>query len=208
MQTDVYTKEGTKSGQVDLPDDIFQIEPNENSMYRAVTAYLRNRRQGSAKTKTKSEMRGGGRKPWRQKGRGTARAGSVRSPLWAGGGTIFGPVPKDYNYKMPLKEKRLARKSAFSQRMKEENIKIVEDFSFDEIKTRNMVEALQNLELNGDKTLILLPEADEALYLAARNLPKTKVLPANQVSTYDLLNYKKILIFKNAIDKIKDTFNN
>ena len=199
MQIDVYSKDGNVTGQVDLPDDIFAVEPNEHAMYQAVVAYL---------TKTRAEVSGGGKKPWRQKGRGTARAGSTRSPLWVGGGTIHGPQPREYDYKLPKKVKRLAKKSAFSSRCSENNITVVEDFSFDEFKTKNMVNVLNNLKLSGMKTLILLPQSDDAVYISSRNIENVSVCLADKISTYDILNHKKILMFKGAIETIVKTFGN
>ncbi|MDA3843157.1 MAG: 50S ribosomal protein L4 [Candidatus Kapabacteria bacterium] len=206
MLLDIFKIDGSKSGQVEMNDAIFGIDPNEHAMHMAVVAYLAHQRQGTAKTKTRSEVRGGGRKPWRQKGRGTARAGTIRSPLWAGGGTIHGPVPHKYTIDLPKKVKRLARKSAFSTRISENNIKIVEDFTFDEIKTKQMTEVLKSLELSGEKTLILVPKVDEKVYISARNIPNVKVAPADLASTYDILNHKKILILKSSIDTIDKTF--
>jgi large subunit ribosomal protein L4 len=208
MQIDLYTKDGSVKEQIELPSEIFGIEPNEHAMYLAVNAYLTNKRQGTAKTKTKAEVRGGGKKPWRQKGRGTARSGSSRSPIWVGGGTIHGPEPRDYNFKLPKKVKRLARKSAFSTRLSENNILVVEDFSFDEIKTKNMVEVLKNLQIDEEKTLILLPQNDDVVFISARNIPNISVYPADKISTYDILNHKKILLFKSAIETIVKTFGN
>jgi large subunit ribosomal protein L4 len=208
VQIDVYSKDGNVTGQVDLPDDIFAVEPNEHAMYLAVVSYLTNKRQGTAKTKTRAEVSGGGKKPWRQKGRGTARAGSTRSPLWVGGGTIHGPQPREYDYKLPKKVKRLAKKSALSSRCSENNITVVEDFSFDEFKTKNMVSVLDSLKLTGMKTLVLLPQPDDAVYISSRNIENVSVCPADKISTYDILNHKKILMFKGAIDTIVKTFGN
>ena len=208
MQIDVYSKDGNVTGQVDLPDDIFGIEPNEHAMYQAVVAYLTNKRQGTAKTKTRAEVRGGGKKPWRQKGRGTARAGSTRSPLWVGGGTIHGPQPREYDYKLSKKVKRLAKKSALSTRCSENNITVIEDFSFDEIKTRNMANVLSSLNLSDTKTLVLIPQPDDVVFISARNIGNITVYPADKISTYDILNHKKILLFKGAIETIVKTFSN
>jgi large subunit ribosomal protein L4 len=208
MQLDVYSKEGDIKGQVDMPEDIFGIEPNEHVMYQAVVAHLENKRQGNAKTKTRSEVRGGGRKPWRQKGRGTARAGSTRSPIWIGGGTIHGPKVRDYNYKLSKKVKKLAKRSALSVRYNENNIKVVEDFSFDDIKTKNMVDVLSNLNINDIKTLILLPQEDDVVFVSARNIKGVKVSPVDKISTYDILNHKQILLFKGAVDIIVKSLRN
>jgi len=208
MQVDLYSKDGSVIGQVELPAHIFEVEPNEHAMHLAVVGYLTNQRQGTAKTKTRAEVSGGGKKPWRQKGRGTARAGSIRSPLWVGGGTIHGPKPRDYNFKLTKGLKRLARKSAFSTRVSENNLMVVEDFSFDEIKTKNMVGVLQNLNLENEKVLVLLPQADDVIYVSSRNIPGVTVYPADKVSTYDILNHKKILLFRSAIEIIEKTFGN
>ena len=175
-------------------------------MHLDVVSYLAHQRQGTAKTKTRSEVRGGGKKPWRQKGRGTARAGSTRSPLWVGGGTIHGPKPREYKQKLPKKVKRLARKSALSVRLQENSIKIVEDFSLDQIKTKSMVEIIGNLQLTDEKTLILIPELDNKVYMSSRNIPGVSVNLADKISTYDILNHKRLLIFRGALEKIENTF--
>ncbi|MDQ1265230.1 MAG: large subunit ribosomal protein [Bacteroidota bacterium] len=206
MLIDLYTKDGEKSGQVELLDEVFAIEPNENAMYQAVVAYLKNNRQGTRKTKTRAEVSGGGKKPWRQKGRGTARAGSNRSPIWVGGGTIHGPQPQDFNYSLSKKVKRLARKSAFTERCLENNLLVVEDFSFDEIKTNNMANVLKNLDIEFEKVLLLLPQSDETIYLSSRNIPGLSVYAADKISTYDILNHKKLVIFKGALEVINKTF--
>ncbi len=208
MQIDLYNRNGEQTGQVELRDDVFAIEPNENAMHLAVVAYLANRRQGTHKTKTRAEVSGGGKKPWRQKGRGTARAGSTRSPIWVGGGTIHGPQPHKYTKKLPKKLKRLARKSAFSLRCAENNVVVVEDFRLDEIKTKNMYDVLKNLKLADEKILILLPADDSTVYISSRNIPNVTVSPADKISTYHILSHKKLLLFKGAIEKIEGTFNN
>ena len=208
MQIDLFSKEGSVIGKVDLPEDIFGIEPNEHAMHQAVVAYLAHQRQGTAKTKIRSEVSGGGKKPWKQKGRGTARAGSTRSPLWSGGGTIHGPKPHEYVDKLPKKVSRLARKSAYSQRLLEENLVVVEDFSFDTIKTKQMASVLKNLALKDYKTLILLSDTDNKIYMSGRNIPNVTIQPADKISTYDILNHRKILLLKGAIEKIQNTFGN
>ncbi|MDT3738942.1 MAG: 50S ribosomal protein L4 [Candidatus Kapabacteria bacterium] len=208
MQVDLYSKEGSISGKIDLPDDVFAVEPNENAMHQAVVAYLAHQRQGTAKTKIRSEVSGGGRKPWKQKGRGTARSGSNRSPVWVGGGTIHGPKPHDYVYKLPKKISRLARKSAFSLRVTEENLMVVDDFSFDSIKTKQMTSLLEKLALKGFKTLVLLSDVDNNVYMSGKNIPNLTIQPADKISTYDILNHRKILVLKSAINKIQNTFGN
>jgi large subunit ribosomal protein L4 len=208
MQVDLYSKDGGVVGKVELPDSIFAVEPNENAMHQAVVAYLAHQRQGTAKTKIRSEVSGGGKKPWKQKGRGTARSGSNRSPVWVGGGTIHGPKPHDYVYKLPKKLSRLARKSAYSLRVTEENLIVVEDFSFDAIKTKQMAGLLEKLSIKNMKTLVLLPDLDNKVYMSGRNIPNLTIQPADKISTYDILNHRKILILKSAIDKIENTFGN
>ena len=208
MLVDLYTKDGQTTGQIDLPNEIFAVEPNEHAMHTAVVIYLAHQRQGTRKTKVRHEVRGGGKKPWRQKGRGTARAGSTRSPLWVGGGTVFGPQPGKFTPKLPKKVSRLARRSALSLRLSENNIVVVEDFTLTEYKTKDIIEVLKNLNLEYENTLILLPESDEKLYISARNIPYLSVNQADKISTYDILNHKKLLLLKGAIDKIANTFAN
>ena len=204
MLIDLYTKDGSKNGQLELSDEVFAVEPNEHAMHLAVVAYLAHQRQGTAKTKVRHEVRGGGKKPWRQKGRGTARAGSTRSPLWVHGGTIHGPKPRTYDIKLTKKMNRLAKRSALSVRTAENNLILVEDFQLDEIKTKLMVEVLKNLNLHGEKTLILVPDNMPELYLAARNIPKLAIREAAKISTYDILNYKKLLLFKSAVESLQN----
>jgi large subunit ribosomal protein L4 len=204
MLIDLYLKDGTKSGQVEVSDNVFAVEPNEHAMHTAVVVYLAHQRQGTAKTKVRHEVSGGGKKPWRQKGRGTARAGSTRSPIWVHGGTIHGPKPRDYDLKMTKKMSRLARRSALSVRAAENNVILVDDFKLDEIKTKLMAEVLKNLDLTGEKVLILLPENNPELYLAARNIPKVAIREAAKITTYDILNYKKLLLFKSAVESLQN----
>lgn len=208
MFIDVYTKEGQVSGQIELSDDIFAIEPNENAMHQAVVAYLAHQRQGTRKTKVRSEVSGGNKKPWKQKGRGTARSGSNRSPVWVGGGTIHGPKPQDFVYKLPKKLNRLARKSAFSLRAQESNLIVVEDFKFNSIKTKQVSEILKNLKITKEKSLLLLPEADNNIYLSGRNIKNLTIQPADKISAYDVLNHKKIILIRGAVSTIEKTFNN
>jgi large subunit ribosomal protein L4 len=208
MQVDLYTKDGQISGKVELPDDVFAIDPNENAMHQSVVIYLAHQRQGTRKTKTRAEVRGGGKKPWRQKGRGTARSGSSRSPVWVGGGTVHGPKPGVREIKITKKLNRLARKSALSLRVQENNIIVVDDFAFNEIKTKNFFSVMKNLKIDTEKTLALIPEHNEIMYMSARNIPNLSLHPADKISTYHILAHKKLLIFKSSIDKIVNTFNN
>ncbi|MFM7339642.1 MAG: 50S ribosomal protein L4, partial [Bacteroidota bacterium] len=206
MLVNVYGKNGSVTGQVELPEEVFNVEPSEQAMYLAVKAYLANQRQGTAKTKVRSEVRGGGKKPWKQKGRGTARSGSSRSPVWVGGGTIHGPRPHLYKQYLPAQMKKLARKSALSLRVSEENLFVVEGLGFDEIKTKNMVGVLKALNINGQKSLIMLKDSDANIVLSARNIPGVKTLPATIASTYDILNHKNIILCKEALQDLVQTF--
>jgi large subunit ribosomal protein L4 len=206
MLADIYSKDGKVTGQVELKDDIFAIEPNEHAMHQAVVSYLAAQRHGTAKTKTKAEVSGGGKKPWRQKGRGTARSGSSRSPVWVHGGTAHGPQPHEYSVEIQKKVKKLARKSAFSQRLLEKNLMVVEDFTFEVKKTKQMATILKNLNLVNAKTLVLLEKADENVFFSSRNIAKLSVFPADKISTYHILNHRKILILKGALDTIEKTF--
>ncbi len=208
MQVDLYTQDGQINGKVELPEEVFAIEPNEHAMHMSVVTYLQHQRQGTRKTKTRAEVSGGGKKPWNQKGRGTARSGSSRSPVWVGGGTVHGPKAGIRSIKINKKLNRLARKSAYSLRLKEENLMIVDDFSMNEIKTKSFYNILKNLKINDSKTLVLIPENNEKLYLSSRNIHNLSLHPADKISTYDILSHKKILIFKSSIEKIVNTFNN
>lgn len=208
MQVDLYTKDGQVSGKIELPEEVFAIEPNEHAMHMSVVTYLQHQRQGTRKTKTRAEVSGGGKKPWRQKGRGTARSGSSRSPVWVGGGTVHGPKPGIRAIKITKKLNRLARKSALSLRLQESNMMIVDDFNLNGIKTKDFFQILKNLNLSTEKTLVLTPEYNEVMYLSSRNVQNLSLHPADKVSTYDILSNKKLLIFKSSIDKIVNTFNN
>jgi len=206
MLINVYGKNGSVTGQVELPDEVFNVEPSEHAMYLAVKAYLANQRQGTHKTKVRSEVSGGGRKPWKQKGRGTARSRSNRSPVWVGGGTIHGPRPHLYKQYLPTQMRKLARKSALSLRVQEQNFLIIEDMSFNEIKTKNVITVLKALNLEGQKALILLKGSDKNAILSARNIPGVSTTPANVASTYDILNHKKIILCKEALQDLVQTF--
>ncbi|MBM2839504.1 MAG: ribosomal protein [Bacteroidetes bacterium] len=209
MELEVYKKDGTKSGEkVKLSDDIFGIEPNEHAIYRAVRAYLDNQRQGTSKVKTREEVRGGGRKPFKQKGTGNARQGSSRSPVMIGGGSIFGPKPRDYTTKLPTELHKLARKSALSYKAKEGQIKIVEDFILEAPKTREMVAVLKALQLDASKTLLLMPKSDSNVVKSGRNIPKFFVKEADKASTYDFVNNVTLLIQKSAVEVLQNTFKN
>jgi large subunit ribosomal protein L4 len=209
MKLDIYNIDGKASGKkIDLPKDIFGIEPNDHVIYLSVKAYLANQRQGTHKSKERSEVRGGGKKPWKQKGRGGARAGTIRSPLWAGGGRIFGPRPRDYRQDLPKKVKRLARKSAFSYKLKDEQLMVVEDFSFEKPGTKEFTNILNALNVSGKKVLLLTNGKIETVYKSGRNIPKVKILEADKASAYDILNNQVLILQKSAIDAISKSFGN
>jgi large subunit ribosomal protein L4 len=187
---------------IELPEAVFGIEPHDHAIYLDVKAYLANQRQCTHKTKKRSEVRGGGRKPWRQKGTGRARQGSIRAPHWVGGGRVFGPVPRDYRQEVNRKVKRLARLSALSYKARSGAIRVVEDFDFEVPKTRRFVELLRNLGLEGQKVLLLTPATQPNLYKSGRNLPKVQVLEAPKVTTYDILNAQVLVFEESAVNRL------
>jgi large subunit ribosomal protein L4 len=207
MTLEVLKIDGSKSGdKIDLSDSIFAIEPNDHAIYLSVKAFLANQRQGTSKSKERSEVRGGGKKPWKQKGRGGARAGTSRSPLWVGGGTIFGPRPRNYRQDLPKKVKRLARKSAFSYKVKDEQLIVVEDFNIEQPKTKDFSKILSALKVSGKKILLLTEANNQNVYRSGRNIPKVKILEASKASTYDLLNNQVLILQKSAVKEIEKTF--
>ncbi len=207
MTLDVLKIDGSKSGdKIDLSDSIFAIEPNDHAIYLSVKAYLANQRQGTSKSKERGEVRGGGKKPWKQKGRGGARAGTSRSPLWVGGGTIFGPRPRDYRQDLPKKVRRLARKSALSYKAKDSQLLVIEDFNIEQPKTKEFSKILSALKVNGKKVLLLTEVNNQNVYRSGRNIPKVKVLEAAKASTYDLLNNQILILQKSAVKEIEKTF--
>jgi large subunit ribosomal protein L4 len=209
MELEVYKKDGTKSGQkVKLMDEIFGIAPNEHLIYQAVRTYLDNQRQGTAKVKTRAEVRGGGKKPFKQKHTGMARQGSSRSPVMTGGGSIFGPKPRDYTTVLPARMRRLARKSALSLKARDGQIRIVEDFTFEKPATKEMVAVLKALDLAAAKTLMLVSKSDPNVTRSGRNIPKFDVQTADKASTYDLVNNQVLLIQKSAVEVLQNTFKN
>jgi len=206
MKVDVHSKDGAKVGSIELPASVFGIEPNEHAMHLAVRAYLTNRRQGTHKTKTRSEVSGGGKKPFKQKGTGGARRGSSRSGLNPGGGTIHGPQPHDYNLELPTKVKRLARRSALSLRAQENSVIVVEDYAIDAPKTKEVASMLNALDLGSKKVLLLLPESNKTFVMSARNIANLTTFPADKISAYDVLNHGKLVIFKSALEKLANSF--
>ncbi len=207
MKLTIHKTDGKSSGEkADLNDQVFAIEPNETVLYEDVRRFLANKRQGTANTKERGEVRGGGRKAYKQKGTGMARRGSIRSPLLKGGGTIFGPKPRTYTVRLTKKAKRLARMSALSLKASEDAIKVVEDFSFDEPKTKEIVTILNGLGIGDKKVLILTKETDSVIYKSANNLKKVHVLEAAKPSTYEIMNADIILIQKSAVDVLEASF--
>ncbi|MCD6118000.1 50S ribosomal protein L4 [bacterium] len=205
MKLDVYKIDGTKSGeQIELNSKVFGIEPNDHAIWQAVTTEASNKRLGLSATKNRALVNGGGKKPWKQKGRGTARAGTIRSPLWVGGGRIFGPVPHTYKKALPKKAKRLAKCSALSHKTKENNIIAIEDFSFDAPKTKDMFLILDKLNMEDKKVLLLINETDNNVYLSGRNIAKFYVKRAAEFSTYDVVKAETVLVQKSAIQKLNE----
>ena len=203
MELKIYKLDGSESGQtISLPKEVFEIEPNQHLVYQSVRTYLSNQRQGTHKTKGRSEVRGGGKKPFRQKGTGRARQGTSRSPIMVGGGNIFGPIPHTYKLTLPKKSARLARKSALSMKAKENEIMIIEDFTFDSPKTKDLFNILKSLKIDDKKTLLLVSEKNDNVYKSGRNLEKVNVLISDKAATYDLLNNKLILLQKSAVDTL------
>lgn len=203
MQADIYTRDGQKSGRtIELPDDVFGTEPNEHAIYLDLKAQMANRRQGTHKTKTRSEVRGGGRKPWKQKGRGVARAGSTRSPVWVGGGRVFGPVPRSYEQKINKKTKKLARKSVLANKLRNSQLFVVEDFTIESGKTREMATILKNFEADQVSSVLLIAQPDEQLHRASRNLFRLNLQLGATASTYELMNCQKLLVQESAVAKL------
>jgi large subunit ribosomal protein L4 len=204
MKLPIFTTEGKDSGnEAELLDSIFGIEPNTTVIYEDVRRYMANQRQGTSNTKERGEVRGGGRKAYRQKGTGRARRGSIRSPLLKGGGTVFGPSPRDHSFTLPKKSRKLARKSALSAKAESGAIKIIEDVELEQPKTRRVAEILDALDIGDQKVLILSADTDIVLYKSARNIPNVQVLEANKPTTYQILDSEVILIQENAIDVLQ-----
>lgn len=207
MELKIHKTDGKSSkNKADLNDQVFAIEPNETVLYEDVRRYLANKRQGTASTKERGEVRGGGRKAYKQKGTGMARRGSIRSPLLKGGGTVFGPKPRTYTVRLTKKAKRLARMSALSLKASEDAIKIVEDFSIDEPKTKEIVSILTSLGIADKKVLLLTKETDSVIYKSANNLKNVRVLEASKPSTYEIINADILLIQESALEVLEASF--
>ena len=200
----VYNMEGKEVGTLELNDAVFGVEVNEHLMHLAVVGQLANKRQGTQSAKTRSEVSGGGRKPWKQKGTGHARQGSTRAPQWTHGGVVFAPKPRDYSVKMNKKEKALAIKSALTSRVAEEKIYVVDSLSFDEIKTKKMAAVLDSLKV--EKALVVLDKKDENVILSARNLPTVRTVMSNGINVYDILKYGSLVITKDAVAQIEEVY--
>ncbi len=202
----LYNNEGSQVGEVELNEEIFAAEINQQLMHEAVKRYLTSQRRGTASTKTRNEVRGGGRKPWRQKGTGRARHGSIRSPLWTGGGVIFGPQPKEYEYKMNKKARKKAIKSALSAKLKDGQLVVIDQLEFEAPKTKMIIEMLQNLKLN-HKTMVVTGEADFNVHLSVRNIPGVSSMLANSINVYDILNHEYLVLTQDAVSVIEEVFN-
>ncbi|MCI9196584.1 MAG: 50S ribosomal protein L4 [Lachnospiraceae bacterium] len=200
----VYNMEGNEVGTIELNDAVFGVKVNEHLVHQAVVRHLANKRQGTQKAKTRSEVRGGGRKPWRQKGTGHARQGSIRAPQWTGGGVVFAPTPRDYSKKMNKKEKRAALKSALSSRVEADKLIVLDTLRLDEIKTKEMVRVLNNLKVN--KALVVMPEVDENVMLSARNIPDVATIDARMLNVYDIMKYSTVILTKDAVASIEEVF--
>ena len=200
----VYNIEGKEVGTIDLNDAVFGVEVNEHLVHMAVVQQLANKRQGTQKAKTRSEVSGGGRKPWRQKGTGHARQGSTRAPQWTGGGVVFAPTPRDFSFKLNKKEKRAALKSALTSRVEEKKFIVVDEMKFDEIKTKNFQNALNNL--NVSKALVVLEEGNTNAELSARNIPDVKTARTNTINVYDILKYNTVVATKAAVEAIEEVY--
>ena len=200
----VYNMEGKEVGTIELSDAVFGVEINEHLVHLAAVQQLANNRQGTQKAKTRSEVSGGGRKPWRQKGTGHARQGSTRSPQWTHGGVVFAPVPRDYSFKMNKKEKRLALKSVLTNAVKEDKLVVLDELKFDGIKTKNMAGVLKALNL--DKALVVLNEKDDNVILSARNIPEVKTALTNTINVFDILKYNTVVLTKDAVATIEEVY--
>ena len=200
----VYNMEGKEVETIDLSDAVFGVEVNEHLVHMAVVQQLANKRQGTQKAKTRSEVSGGGRKPWRQKGTGHARQGSTRSPQWTGGGVVFAPVPRDYSFKLNKKEKRAALKSALTSRVQENKLIVIDELKFDEIKTKNFKAVMDNLKVA--KAYVVLNENDEKVVMSAKNLPNVQTALTNTINVYDVMKGGTVILTKDAVKTIEEVY--
>lgn len=200
----VFNMEGKEVGTIELSDAVFGAKINEHLVHMAVVQQLANNRQGTQKAKTRSEVSGGGRKPWRQKGTGHARQGSIRAPQWKGGGVVFAPVPRDYSFKLNKKEKRAALKSALTSKVQDSNLIVLDELKFDEIKTKNFVKVMNNLKV--EKGLVVIAENDPNVVLSARNLQKIDTTLVSTINVYDVMKAKTVVLTKDAVAKIEEVY--
>lgn len=200
----VYNMDGQQVDEIELKDEIFGVEVNEHIMHAAVVQYLAKQRQGTQSAKTRAEVRGGGRKPWRQKGTGRARQGSIRAPQWTGGGVVFAPKPRDYSFKLNKKVKRLALKSALTSKVQNNNLIVLDELKLDEIKTKNMKKVLDNLKVS--KALIVTESDNKNVILSARNLPNVKTAAVNTINVYDILKYESFVVSKDVLQTIQEVY--
>ena len=200
----VYNIEGKEVGSIELNDAVFGVEVNEHLVHMAVVNQLANNRQGTQSAKTRSEVSGGGRKPWRQKGTGHARQGSTRAPQWPGGGIVFAPKPRDYSFKMNKKEKRIALLSALSSKVADNKIVVLDAFNLDEVKTKKFAEVMSNLKV--DKALVVIEGENKNVVLSGRNIPTVKVSATNEINTYDVLKYETLVVTKAAVEKLEEVY--
>ena len=204
-KVDVYDIKGKKVSDIELADSVFGIEPNENIVHSVLVNYLANQRQGTQSTKTRAEVSGGGKKPWRQKGTGRARQGSIRAPQWIKGGIALGPKPRSYKYTVNKKERRLAIKSILSSKVLEKELTVVDKLELKEIKTKSMVKALADLKVEG-KTLIILPENNQNVFMSARNIEGVKTIVANNINVFDLLKYTNLILSVDTVKKLEEVY--
>ena len=202
---DVYDMKGKKVSDIELSEKVFGIEPNEGVVHTVLVNYLANQRQGTQSTKTRAEVRGGGKKPWRQKGTGRARQGSIRAPQWIKGGIALGPKPRNYRYTVNKKEKRLAIRSVLSSKVLSNDLIVLDKLELEEIKTKNMVKVLSDLKVEG-KTLVILPEKNENVQYSARNIEGTKTILINNINIFDLLNYTKLILPLDTVKKLEEVY--
>ena len=200
----VYNMEGKEVGTIELNDAVFGVEVNEHLVHMAVVNQLANKRQGTQSAKTRSEVSGGGKKPWRQKGTGHARQGSTRAPQWTGGGIVFAPKPRDYSFKMNKKEKRIALLSALSSKVADNKIVVLDAFNLDEVKTKKFAEVMSNLKV--DKALVVIEGENKNVVLSGRNIPTVKVSATNEINTYDVLKYETLVVTKAAVEKLEEVY--
>ncbi len=206
VEVNVHTIDGKKIGEIELNNDLFDAKINKHVVHQIVKRYLAGKRRGTASTKNRSEVSGGGKKPWKQKGTGRARAGSIRSPLWVGGGIIFGPENRDYSYPIPKKMRMVALKSILSDKAKNNNIIVLDNLELKEGKTKEIINIFNNLNLDGNKVLIVIDKEDDLIKRAVSNLEGAMVITANKINAYELINYKKIIVTKDALKVIEEVF--